>query len=84
MKIIFDVQCTPEEARAFFGLPDVKPMQKLLLHKVEERMVAYLEASTPEALLNTWLPAGVHNLEQLQKIFWSGLSTAQPRSKEDK
>ncbi|WP_420846806.1 DUF6489 family protein [Microvirga tunisiensis] len=28
MKITMDVECTPEEARAFLGLPDVKPMQE--------------------------------------------------------
>ena len=29
MKITVDVDCTPEEARAFLGLPDVKPMPSL-------------------------------------------------------
>jgi hypothetical protein len=28
MKIKLDIDCTPEEMRAFFGLPDVKPMQE--------------------------------------------------------
>ncbi len=27
MKITVDIDCTPEEARAFFGLPNVQPMQ---------------------------------------------------------
>jgi hypothetical protein len=84
MKIKLDIECTPEEARTFFGLPDVKPMQEMLLHKIEERMVGYLEAMTPEALLKTWLPAGAQSLEQLQKMFWSGLSAAQSRTRTDK
>jgi hypothetical protein len=83
MKINVDIECTPEEARTFLGLPDVKPMQEFLLHKVQERMVATLEAMTPEALLNTWLPAGVHNLEQLQKMFWSGLNGGKPRNRQE-
>ena len=37
MKFKVDVDCTPDEARAFFGLPDVKPLQETLLPEVEER-----------------------------------------------
>ena len=29
MKVNVEVTCTPEEARAFFGLPDLGPMQQL-------------------------------------------------------
>ena len=31
MKIKIDVDCTPQEARAFLGLPDVAPMQKAMM-----------------------------------------------------
>ena len=76
MKIIVDVDCTPEEARTFFGLPDVRPMQDMLLKKVEERMIASLDAMSPEALLGTWLPAGVQSLEHLQKMFWANFQAS--------
>lgn len=84
MKITFDIDCTPDEARHFLGLPDVKPMQDALLTKIEERMAANLDAVSPEALLRTWLPAGVQGMEQMQKMFWTGLQTAQARGKADK
>ncbi len=84
MKITFDVDCTPEEARSFLGLPDVKPMQDALLAKIEERMAANLDAISPETLLRTWLPAGVQGMEQLQKMFWAGLQAAQSRNKSEK
>jgi hypothetical protein len=71
MKITVDVECTPEEARAFFGLPDVKPMQDALLRQAQERMTAALSAMEPEAMIRTWLPAQVQGMEQLQKMFWS-------------
>ena len=38
MKFKVDIDCTPDEARAFFGLPDVKPLQEALLPEVEERL----------------------------------------------
>lgn len=84
MKITFDVDCTPEEARTFFGLPDVKPMQDVVLKKVEDRMMANLDAMTPEALLRTWVPASVQGMEQLQKMFWNVFQSAQVRSKPEK
>ncbi len=69
MKISFDIDCTPDELRGFFGLPDVKPMQEQLLKEVEERMRASLKALDPETMLKTWLPAGLKGFEQLQEMF---------------
>ena len=80
MKVKFDIDCTPEEARAFLGLPDVGPLQKSLMEEVEKRTKAALAAMSPEAILNTWLPAGMANLEELQKMFWSQF----PGGKKDK
>lgn len=84
MKITFDVDCTPEEARTFLGLPDVKPMQDILLKKVETRMADNLDAMSPEALLRTWLPASVQGMEQLQKLFWASFQAARPQQKQEK
>ena len=69
MKITMDVECTPEEARAFLGLPDVKPMQEQLMQEVQERMAANIRAMEPEAMLRTWLPATLKGFEQMQEIF---------------
>jgi hypothetical protein len=69
MKISFDIDCTPDELRGFFGLPEVKPMQDQLLKEVEERMRASLKALDPETMLKTWLPAGLKGFEQLQELF---------------
>jgi hypothetical protein len=74
MKIHFDIDCTPEELRGFFGLPDVTPMQEELLKEVEARLRANLQALDPETLLKTWLPAGLKGFEQLQEIFLNQMS----------
>jgi hypothetical protein len=81
MKITVDIDCTPDEARAFFGLPNVQPMQDAMMKKIEERTMAGLDAMTPEALLNQWLPAGVQGFEQLQSLFWQSLQGKTPTSK---
>lgn len=74
MKVTFDIDCTPEEARAFFGLPDVQPMQKAMMAEVEQRMKDSLDAMGPDALMKTWLPAGMESLEQMQKMFFSQMT----------
>ncbi len=71
MKINFDIECTPQEARAFLGLPDVQPMQEAMMKEVEDRMKAGLDAMGPEALFKTWLPAGMESFEQVQKMFFA-------------
>lgn len=75
MKIHLDIDCTPEEARAFLGLPDVAPMQEALMAELQKRMMANLQAMEPEQLFKTWLPAGLQGWEQLQKAFWTQMST---------
>ena len=76
MKVSVDIDCTPEELRTFFGLPDVQPMQQALMKDIEDRMKANLAAMDPETMLNTWLPQGMQNWELLQKAFWSQFNAA--------
>lgn len=76
MKITVNIDCTPEEARTFLGLPDVKPMQDVLMKQLEDRMSANIQAMDPENLMKTWLPLGLQNLEQVQKFMWNQMTAA--------
>lgn len=71
MKVTINIDCSPEEARTFMGLPDVRPMQDALLKDMEQRLRDNMQAMTPEAFMKTWLPAGMQGAEQMQKMFWS-------------
>ena len=71
MKIKLDVDCTPDELREFFGLPELKPLQEELLKEVQERLRANIKAMDPEAMLKSWLPATLKGFEQLQEMFLS-------------
>lgn len=57
MKISIDIDATPEEARQFFGLPNIAPLQDALVAEMTERMRASLNAMDPEALWRQWMPA---------------------------
>ncbi len=76
MKITIDIDCTPQEARQFLGLPDVEALQQALVDQLRTRMSENLAAVDPDQLLKTWLPAGVAGMEQLQKMFFSQLTGA--------
>jgi hypothetical protein len=73
VKITIDIDCTPQEARAFLGLPHIEPMQDALVEKMQERLSAYLDALEPEALMKHWLPGGMQGLAQIQERFWNQL-----------
>jgi hypothetical protein len=70
MKIRIDIDCTPQEARTFFGLPNVEPIQDAVLAKTQERLTEYLDARDPEALLKLWFPGGFQELGQMQERLW--------------
>lgn len=88
MKISIDVDCTPEEARRFLGLPDVAPMQEAVMTEVQERIMASLKAMDAETLIKTWMPGGVpgamQGWEQMQKAFWSQMTGGAGGGKEKK
>jgi hypothetical protein len=68
MKFTIDIDCTPQEARAFLGLPDVESVQKALASEIESRMRAALDRMDPERMLESWMPA-VKGWEELMKAL---------------
>lgn len=70
MKVNFDIECTPEEARAFFGLPDVQPLQEKMMKELEDKMLENLKSMDPETIVQTWLPATIQGWGDMQKMFW--------------
>ena len=75
MKISIDIDCSPEEARRFFGLPDLAPLQEAVMQRAEARLTDYLDKLEPEELMQAWLPSGLKGFEALQKAFfaqWGG------------
>ncbi len=75
MKVSIDIDCTPEEARQFLGLPDVAPMQKSLMDTLEKRLSDAINATDTKQLMETWLPLS-KGLEQWQTIWTQMMATA--------
>ncbi len=75
MKVTIEVNCTPEEARVFMGLPDVKPMQAALMARMEQQMLESITAVSPESLLRTWMSAMQPGTEQMRDAFMGLMKT---------
>lgn len=80
MKITVDIDCTPEEARAFLGLPDLKPLQDAFMDNMKEKMTSGLSGDDMEKMFNLWLSPGLkapdfskvgQNMEAFQNMFWN-------------
>jgi hypothetical protein len=58
MKVKIDIDCTPEEARGFFGLPDLTPLHEQMTAMMGEHMKTAMGAMDPETMMKAWMPGG--------------------------
>lgn len=69
MKVTINIDCTPEEARVFMGLPDVTPLNDHLVNEMRKRMDANMNALQPEELMKSWFAMGGQAQEQFMKLM---------------
>ncbi len=77
MKFTVNVDCTPEEARSFLGLPDFAPMQEAVLGQMQEQMQKNMSAMDPEGMMKLWMPnamGGMQAFSELQKSIWEQMT----------
>lgn len=79
MKVRVEVECSPEEARAFFGLPDVTPVNELLVEELKKRTQQNMNLLEPDALMRTWMNFGGQAQEQFFRMMSGAASGAPPR-----
>ncbi|MFQ5783647.1 MAG: DUF6489 family protein [Alphaproteobacteria bacterium] len=77
MKITIDVDCTPEEARTFLGLPDVGPLNRAYVDEMRKRMGEALGNLDPETMFKAWMPQGA-GWEQWRKM-WQQAAGKEPK-----
>jgi hypothetical protein len=68
MKITMEIDCTPTEARALMGLPDLTPIHDAYLDKVKGSMEGGIRAETLQAIIKNWAPMGEAGL-----LLWKQL-----------
>ncbi len=80
MKFSIDIDCTPSEAREFFGLPNVEAFNQAMMEKAQDQILENMQDMDPEALVKTWMPGGNQMWEAMQKQFFSQFA---PDKKDD-
>ncbi|MFL0797896.1 MAG: DUF6489 family protein [Cellvibrionaceae bacterium] len=75
MKINVELDATPEEMRRMMGLPDVAPMQKELMDRMQEKFLSAMDTKDPAEMLAPFLPEGMNSLETWQKTFWAMMTS---------
>jgi len=68
MKITIEVDCTPDEARQFMGLPDLKPMQAAMMGRIEAQMTEAVERFSPDAMLRSWMSLVPQTPDQFKDV----------------
>ena len=66
MKVNIEIDCTPLEARQFFGLPDLQPMQTAVMDKLQHQMIANIDKVSPESLIQSWFSFDPKLAERMQ------------------
>ena len=69
MKLNIEIDCTPAEARAFLGLPDVTAVNEHLVAEMQKRMDANMAALAPDELMKNWMAFGTGAQEQFVKLM---------------
>lgn len=69
MKMKVEVECTPAEARAFLGLPDVTSLNERLVDEMKQRVDQNIAMLQPEELMKSWMAFGGQATEQFRKLM---------------
>jgi hypothetical protein len=69
MKVTVEVDCTPQEARAALGLPDVTMLNEQLMAEMQSRLKANMAALAPDELLKNWIAFGGQAQEHFRKLM---------------
>ena len=76
MKFTVDVDCTPEEARSFLGLPDMKPIHDLYMKSVLDTMSGQTNLEQMERMFRTMSPLGDAGMKLFSSLMDVGINAA--------
>ena len=78
MKLNVEIDCTPAEARAFLGLPDVSAINAHLVAEMKKRLDANLAMAAPDELMKSWFAFGGQASEQFIKLMSAAAGGGKP------
>ena len=70
MKITVDVECTPEEARRFMGLPDLTPVHDAYIAQMLDAVKSGgVSPDVLDGMIKSWMPMGEVGVKLWQQLF---------------
>lgn len=84
MKMTVEVDCTPQEARSFLGLPDVTELNARMVQEMQSRLEANMAMASPDELVKAWTAFGVGAQDQFRKFMTAAAEGAMGGSQRPK
>lgn len=76
MKVQINIEISPEEARSFFGLPDVRPINDALVAETLKRTQANMDMLDPGEMMKAWTSMGGVWSDQLFEVMRNAATSA--------
>ncbi len=77
MRFTINIDCTPQEARAFFGMPDVQPLNDMVVAEMTRRAKDQMDTlADPERLVAQWMEMSGKGMDALQGLFGAAMQGA--------
>lgn len=77
MKFTINIDCTPQEARTFFGLPDVDPLNQMIMAEMTKRAKDSMDTlADPERLVSQMIAMSGKGLDGFQAMMGAAMSAA--------
>ncbi len=73
MKVNVQIDCTPEEARAFFGLPDLAPIHDAYVDRMKTMMTDGIAPADFEKMTKSWMPGMADSFEQWRQLMLAAM-----------
>ena len=79
MKVTIEIDCTPQEARAFLGQPDVEVFNAWLMEQMKVRFEQNMELLKPEEMMKGWMAVGGQAQDAMRRFMETAAAAGAPR-----
>ena len=77
MRITIDIDCTPEEARLFLGMPDVTPLNDMIVTEMTKRAKDNMDTlADPERLVKQWMDFSGKGMDAFSGLMGAAMQGA--------
>lgn len=80
MKVNIEIDCTPEEARSFMGLPDVTEANNVYVENITKAMKGVSNPAQMQEYAQALAPMGQMGLKMFQNFMESGMRAGSKKS----